>query len=155
MTDTVIRYLRLHVPYPRAAAQRHRDGILAIASVAEHAELATLLLVDMSLFGRGAGASVTNAIDVAMVEAHAALVKGFAIPLDSTPVVEWDSAGMFDLYCDLGDGRGYLHQPLFARERGIKPRSKEAFLSWAGKTGLQLIQKAEMVGSGAYAGAEG
>jgi hypothetical protein len=52
-------------------------------------------------------------------------------------------------------GRGHLHQPLVARERGIKPRSREAFLSWAGGIGQQMVEKAELVGCGAYVGAEG
>ena len=70
-------------------------------------------------------------------------------------VVEWDSTGKFDLFCDMRDGNGFLHQPLFGVERSIIPRSREAFLSWAPGLGHVMLAKAELVGCGAYAGVEG
>ena len=131
MSQIILRYLRLYCATPTATPVRHRDGILAVAAVNESAELATLLIADMSLWKRGHGASATNAIDVVMADAHAALIQGFGIPLSATRVVEWDSAGKFDLFCDLRDGMGYLHHPLFGVGRHIAGRSREAFLSWA------------------------
>lgn len=155
MSKLLLRYLRLHCAHPTAQPVRHRDGILAVAAVNESAELATLLIADMSLWKRGHGASATNAIDTVMVEAHTALIEGFGIPLAATRVVEWDSCGKFDLYCDRRDGKGYLHHPLVAVSRLVEARSREAFLSWAPGVGLLMLQKAEMVGNGEYAGVEG
>ena len=155
MSQTLIRYLRLHCATPMATPELHRDGILAVAAINERAELATLLLADMSLWGRGAGASVTNAIDKVMAVAHAALIGRFDIALPSTRIVEWDSAGNFDLFCDMRDGKGYVHHPLFGIERSIAPRSREAFLSWAPDLGHVLLAKADLVGCGEYAGVEG
>ena len=155
MSQTLIRYLRLYCATPDAMPERHRDGVLAVAAVNERAELATLLLADMSLWGRGAGASVTNAIDRVMALAHSVLIDRFGIPLSQTRVVEWDSAGHFDMFCDMRDGKGYLHHPLFGIERSIVPRSREAFLSWASGLGYVMLAKADLVGCGAYAGVEG
>jgi hypothetical protein len=107
MWKLLIRYLRMHGEHPTAKPVRHRDGILVVAAVNESAELATLLIADMSLWKRGHGASATNPIDTVMVEAHSALIEGFGIPLAATRVVEWDSCGKFDLYCDRRDGKGY------------------------------------------------
>lgn len=155
MSKNLLRYLRMHFPFPQARPIRHRDGVLAVAAINESAELATLLIADMSLWKRGHGTSATNAIDVAMVEAHAALIEGFGLPLAATRVVEWDSADRFDLYCDLRDGKGYLHYPLVATTRAIEPRSRGAFLSWAPGVGHLMLEKAELVGRGEYAGVEG
>jgi len=155
MSQPILRFLRLYCATPNSIAQPHRDGILAVAAVNEAAELATLLLADMALWGRGAGASVTNAIDMVMVKAHASLIARFGIPLAVTRVVEWDSSGHFDLYCDMRDGRGYLHHPLVGTNRKTAARSREAFLSWAPGAGQRMLTKAEEVGSGVYAGTEG
>lgn len=155
MNRALIRHLRLHCSTPAARPQRHRDGILAVAAIVESAHLARLLLIDMEQWGRNDGASVTNAIDLLAPEAHRLLIAGFGIALRDTQIVEWDGSGAFDLVCDLGDGRGPRHQPLFAIDKGAAPRSREAFLSWAGAVGREMLSRAEAVGAGEWAGVEG
>ena len=73
---------------------------------------------------------------------------GFGIALADTLVVEVDRSGAFDLVCDLGDGRGSRHQPLFCVHRRAPARSREAFLSWAGEMGRAMLNRAEAVGAG-------
>lgn len=155
MTRALIRHLRLFCPSPDATPVRHHDGILAVAGVLEHANLARMLLIDMERFGRNRGASVTNAIQRVAPAAHRLLVGGFGIALADTLVVELDGAGAFDLVCDMGDGMGMRHQPLFCMNRQAPARSREAFLSWAGDMGRAMLERAEAVGAGQWAGVEG
>jgi hypothetical protein len=155
MSSTIIRYLRLHCQHPTARPEPYTDGVLAVASINEGTHLARLLLADMSAWGRGGGASVTKAIDRLMVAAHRHLIAGFGIALHDTLIVERDGSGHFDLVCDLHDGKGYRHMPLFAADKRIAPRTREAFLSWAGAPGGAMLAKAQAVGEGAWAGVEG
>ena len=122
MNRALIRHLRLYCASPNVAPVRHHDGILAVAGVLEHACLARLLLVDMERFGRNRGASVTNAIDKVVPVAHRLLIAGFGVDLADTLVVEWDGSGAFDLVCDMRDGMGMRHQPLFCMNRTAAPR---------------------------------
>ena len=155
MNRALIRHLRLYCASPNEAPVRHHDGILAVAGVLEHACLARLLLVDMERFGRNRGASVTNAIDQVVPVAHRLLIAGFGVDLADTLVVEWDGSGAFDLVCDMRDGMGMRHQPLLCMNRTAAPRSREAFLSWAGEMGREMLKRAEAVGAGQWAGVEG
>lgn len=155
MSSTIIRYLRLHCAHPTARPEPRKDGVLAVASVNEGTHLARLLLADMRLWGRGGGASVTNAVDRLMVAAHRHLIAGFGIALRDTLIVEWDGSGKFDLVRDVGDGQGYRHMALFPPDKRIAPRTREAFVSWAGAPGLAMLAKADAVGAGEWAGAEG
>lgn len=155
MRQALIRHLRLFCQSPDATPVRHHDGILAVAGVLERANLARLLLVDMERFGRNRGASVTNAIQRVAPAAHRLLIGGFGIALVDTLVVEVDRSGAFDLVCDLGDGRGSRHQPLFCMHRKAPARSREAFLSWAGEMGRAMLDRAEAVGAGEWVGVEG
>jgi hypothetical protein len=151
----IIRHLRLHCAYPGARPTIGRDGILAVAAIYERGKLARLLLADMGLYRRNDGASVTNAIDVLIEEAHRRLIRGFDIGLEDTQVVELDGAGKFDLILDAEDGRGRRHQPLFAPGSGVAPRTREAFLAWGGGTARAMLQRVEQVGAEGWAGAEG
>jgi len=56
---------------------------------------------------------------------------------------------------DLGDGQGNVHTPLFGQDERFAPRTPAAFLSWAGPVGAAMLAKAEAVGSGDWAKAEG
>jgi hypothetical protein len=155
MSNTILRYLRLHCPHPTARPEPRKDGVLAVASINERSHLARLLLADMDAWGRNTGASVTNAIDRLMAAAHRHLISGFGIALKDTLVVELDGNGHFDLVCDLLDGQGLRHMPLYGLDKRIEPRTREAFLSWAGPSGEAMLAKAEAVASGAWAGVEG
>jgi len=155
MSQALIRNLRLFCASPNAAPVRQQDGVLAVAGVLERAGLARLLLVDMERWGRNAGASVTNAIDQLVPAAHRCLIGGFGIALADTLIVECDGSGAFDVVCDLGDGRGMSHQPLSVVEHGVRPRSREAFIAATGAMGRAMLQRAETVGVGDWAGVEG
>lgn len=155
MNRALIRHLRFYCPSPNATPVWHHDGILAVAGVLEHANLARLLLADMERFGRNRGASVTNAIDRVVPAAHRLLIGGFGIALADTLVVECDGSGAFDLVCDMKDGLGMRHQPLFCMNRTGEARSRAAFLSWAGGMGRAMLDRAEAVGAGRRAGVEG
>src|SRR5205085_4201147 len=149
MSNTIFRYLRLHCTHPTALPEPRQDGVLAVASINEPVNLARLLLADMSLWGRGRGASVTNAIERLRVSAHRHLIAGFGITLAETLVVEWDGSGHFDLVQHLG-ASDCRHLPLFGQDKRIEPRTREAFLSWAGATGAAMLSKAQAVGEGAW-----
>lgn len=155
MPQALIRHLRLYCASPNVAPVRQQDGVLAVASVLERAGLARLLLVDMERWGRNQGASVTNAIDQLAPAAHRYLIGGFGIALSDTLIVELDGSGAFDVVCDLGDGRGVTHRPLYCAERGARPRSREAFIAATGAMGRAMLQRAEAVGKGEWAGVEG
>ena len=47
------------------------------------AQLARLLLADMSIWGRGGGTSVTNAVEQFIMAAHRRLIAGFGIALQT------------------------------------------------------------------------
>lgn len=155
MTKPIIRYLRLFCETPSAEPQSHRDGIVAVAAIRESAGLARLLLCDMGQWGRNSGASLTDAMEVLRQAAHRRLIGGFHIALHDTLTVTWDGCGNFDLVMDTGDGRGLSPSPLVALDRRARPRSREAFLSWAGRCGAEMLDKAQSVGAGMWAGAEG
>ena len=155
MPQALIRHLRLFCASPNVPPVRQQDGVLAVAGVLERAGLARLLLVDMERWGRNAGTSVTNAGDQMVPAAHRYLIAGFGIALTDTLIVEWDGSGAFDVVCDLGDGRGVSHRPLYAVERGVCPRSREAFIAATGAMGHAMLQRAEAVGKGEWAGVEG
>jgi hypothetical protein len=155
MPDTIIRYLRLYCSDPAAEPERGRDGVLAVAAVNDGCGLARLLLADMSAWGRNGGASVTNAIDRLVVVAHRHMVSGFGIALRDTQIVELNERGDFDLVCLQPDSQRCRHTPLSGRDKQITPRSREAFLSWAGAAGQDMLAKVEAVRDGAWAGAEG
>lgn len=57
--------------------------------------------------------------------------------------------------CGLGDGFGMSHRPLYGAERGARPRSREAFIAATGAMGRAMLQRAEAVGKGEWAGVEG
>jgi hypothetical protein len=154
MSNTIIRYLRLHCAHPAAQPEPRKDGVLAVAAITERVDLARLLLADMSLWGRGRGASVTNAIERLMVTGHRHLIAGFGIPLTETLVVEWDRSGHFDLVQHVGAG-AWRHLPLIGQDKRIAPRTRDAFMSWAGAAGAAMLSKAQAVGEGAWAGVEG
>lgn len=151
----VIRFLRLYSRSPDAKPEQRRDGVLAVAAIKEAAGLARLLLVDMGPWGRNDGASVTNAFETILPAAHRWLIAGFDVPLADTLVVELDSSGHFDLICDLGDGAGLRHTPLVAGQRACPPRSREAFIWWAGGVGRAMLHRVDAVREGAWAGVEG
>lgn len=155
MTKPIIRYLRLYCESPAVEPQSHRDGVVAVAAVWESAGLARLLLCDMGQWGRNSGASLTNAMEVLRRTAHRRLIGGFHIALQDTLTVSWDSTGHFDLLMDTGDGHGLCASPLCALDRRARPRSQEAFLAWAGQCGAEMLHKAQSVGAGMWAGAEG
>ncbi len=155
MSQALIRHLRLFCASPNVLPVRQQDGVLAVAGVLERAGLARLLLVDMERWGRNPGASVTNAVDQLAPAAHRYLIGGFGIALSDTLIVEWDGSGAFDVVCDLGDGRGVSHRPLYGVERGVRPRSREAFIAATGGMGRAMLQRAEAVGRGEWAGVEG
>jgi hypothetical protein len=150
----IVRYLRLHCSTPTAPPVPGRDGVLAVAAIKESADLARLLLVDMSSWGRNDGASVTNAA-LLVDSAHRRLIGGFGIPLSDTMCVELDGSGHFDLLIDMGDGAGLRHRPLIAGERALPARTREAFLWCAGDMGHQMLRTVDAVREGAWAGAEG
>ena len=151
----IIRYLRFHCPTPTSRPVPNRDGVLAVAAVKETAGLARLLLVDMGLWGRNSGASVTNAACTLVGEAHRRLISGFGIALADTMCVELDRSGHFDLLADLRDGAGLRHSPVTAGERSLRPRSRDAFLWWAGDMGRQMLRTVDAMREGEWAGAEG
>jgi hypothetical protein len=155
MSETIIRHLRLHCQHPAARPEPHKDGVLAVAAIHEEARLARLLLTDMSAWGRGGGASVTNAIDVLVPTAHRYLVAGFGISLQDTLIAECDGSGHFDLVHERRTGPGYRHAPLLSSTGKLAPRSREAFLSWAGPPGHSMLAKVQAVADGAWAGVEG
>jgi hypothetical protein len=155
MSSTIIRYLRLYCQHPAARPEPHKDGVLAVAAIHEGTHLARLLLADMSAWGRGGGATVTNTIDMLVPTAHRHLIAGFGITLQETLIVECDSSGHFDLVCmRAGDG-GYRHLPLIGGDRSVPPRTRQAFVSWAGRAGEAMLAKVQAVAEGAWAGAEG
>jgi len=100
-------------------------------------------------------ASVTNAIDRLVPAAHRYLIGGFGIALADTLIVEWDGSGAFDVVCDLGDGSGMSHRPLYGAEHDLRPRSREAFIAATGAMRRAMLQRAETVGVGDWAGVEG
>jgi hypothetical protein len=151
----IIRYLRLYCATPASEPERHRDGVVAVAAIEEKAALARLLLADMGAWGRNPGASVTSAIGPMMIAAYRQLIWGFGISLAETLVVERDVDGHFDLMCDPRDGDGYRRMPLFARGGRSTARTAEAFVSWAGAAGQAMLERAEAVGIGEWAGVEG
>ena len=155
MSQALIRHLRLFCASPNVVPVRQQDGVLAVAGVLERAGLARLLLVDMERWGRNPGASVTNAVDQLAPAAHRYLIGGFGIALADTQIVELDGSGAFDLVCGLGDGFGMSHRPLYGAERGARPRSREAFIAATGAMGRAMLQRAEAVGKGEWAGVEG
>lgn len=155
MSNLIIRYLRLHCQHPTARPEPHKDGVLAVAAVHEATNLARLLLADMNAWGRGRGASVTTAIQVLAPAAYRHLVAGFGIPLQDTLIVERDGSGHYDLVCRQSHGQGFYHMPLHGRDRRIEPRTREAFLSWAGAPGQAMLAKLQAVIDGTWAGVEG
>ena len=155
MSQALIRHLRLFCASPNVPPVRQQDGVLAVAGVLERAGLARLLLVDMERWGRNPGASVTNAVDQLAPAAHRYLIGGFGIALADTQIVEVDGSGAFDLVCGLGDGFGMSHRPLYGAERGARTRSREAFIAATGAMGRAMLQRAEAVGKGEWAGVEG
>jgi hypothetical protein len=152
---SVIRFLRLHCRTPDARPEVYRDGVLAVAAVNERAGLARLLLADMGAWGRNDGASVTNALQMLVPAAHRLLIGGFGVPLGETHVVELDGSGHFDLVSDLKDSGGQRHQPLTHGPGGCAPRSREAFLRWAGETGHSMLKTVDAMRDGAWPGVEG
>ena len=155
MSQALIRHLRLFCASPNVPPVRQQDGVLAVAGVLERAGLARLLLVDMERWGRNPGASVTNAVDQLAPAAHRYLIGGFGIALADTQIVELDGSGAFDLVCGLGDGCGLSHRPLCGADRGVRHRSREAFIAATGAMGHSMLQRAEAVGKGEWAGVEG
>ena len=155
MSKMAIRYLRLHCQHPGARPETHKDGVLAVAAVHEQASLARLLLADMSAWGRGRGARVTSAIEMLAPAAHRHLIAGFGIALQDTLIVGRDGCGHFDLVSARGEGKGYRHTPLSTRDPRIEPRSREAFLSWAGPPGDIMLAKVQAVADGQWSGVEG
>ena len=83
------------------------------------------------------------------------VIGGFGIALSDTLIVEWDGSGAFDLVCGFGDGSGRSHRPLCGADRGARPRSREAFVAATGAMGRAMLQRAEAVGKGEWAGVEG
>ena len=116
---------------------------------------AFFLRMDMERWGRNPGASVTNAVDQLAPAAHRYLIGGFGIALADTQIVELDGSGAFDLVCGFGDGGGRSHRPLCGADRGARPRSREAFVAATGAMGHAMLQRAEAVGKGEWAGVEG
>lgn len=155
MSQALIRHLRLFCASPNVPPVRQQDGVLAVAGVLERAGLARLLLVDMERWGRNPGASVTNAVDQLAPAAHRYLIGGFGIALADTQIVELDGSGAFDLVCGFGDGSGTSHRPLCRADRGARPRSREAFVAATGTMGRAMLQRADAVGKGEWAGVEG
>lgn len=155
MSQALIRHLRLFCASPNVPPVRQQDGVLAVAGVLERAGLARLLLVDMERWGRNPGASVTNAVDQLAPAAHRYPIGGFGIALADTQIVELDGSGAFDLVCGLGDGCGLSHRPLCGADRGVRHRSREAFIAATGAMGHAMLQRAEAVGKGEWAGVEG
>ena len=159
MSKTLIRHLRLFCASPDRPPVRHKDGVLAVAGVLETAGLARLLLVDMGRWGRNPGASVTSAVDQLVPAAHRYLIGGFDIPLADTLVVVQDRSGAFDFVSECGSyggGKpGLRHQPLFGANRSVRPRSPEAFIAAAGQMGQDMLDRAEAIGVGEWAGVEG
>jgi hypothetical protein len=151
----IVRHLRFHCSTPTATPVAGRDGILAVAAIKESAGLARLLLADMGPWGRNDGASVTNAVRSLVEAAHRRLVGGFGISLADTTCVELDGSGQFDLLLDIGDGAGLRHSALMAGDRAVQPRTREAFLWWAGDVGRQMLRTVDAVREGEWAGAEG
>ncbi|PZP29073.1 MAG: hypothetical protein DI603_17820 [Roseateles depolymerans] len=151
----VIRFLRMRCRSPDAPPEPHRDGVLAVAAINERAGLARLLLVDMGPWGRNDGASVTNAFQVIVPAAHRWLIGGFGVSLSETLIVELDGAGHFDLIGDLGDGAGLRHMPLPAARGTSTPRTRAAFMQWAGEAAVPMLKAVDAMREGMWAGVEG
>ena len=94
MSHWTVRHLRMHCASPNARPTIGRDGVVAVAGVNERAGLARLLLVDMGLWKRNDGASVTNAIDVLATEAHRRLIAGFTIGRIGISNGLWPASGL-------------------------------------------------------------
>jgi hypothetical protein len=155
MDRALFRILRMHCSVPDAKPALHRDGVLAVAAIHESAGLARLLLVDMGLWDRNDGASVTNAVDVLGREAHRRLISGFGFRLDDLYVVEQDASGAFDLVEGLGRNSRASHRPLRPLDKSLEPRTAAAFLSWTGEMGREMLRRVEAVGRREWAGVEG
>ena len=156
MSKPIIRYLRFHCPTPTSMPQANRDGALAVAAIREDAQLAQLLLVDMRRWDRNDGASVRDALGVLVPAAHRRLVAGFGIPMADTVIVEWDGGDVFTRLCVEGEAarQGCDDTRACALRSGL-PGGRSSFLAWARPAGEAMLEKAEAVAGGLWAGVEG
>jgi len=99
---------------------------------------------------------VTNAAETLFNAAHLKLIAGLGVPRCDTVVVERDRSGNFDRLLRRGpDAVGYRHAPLVFGA-GIAPRSREAFVLWAGDCAQAMLAKVDAVREvRSWAGVEG
>lgn len=137
--------LRMNCRSRESEMELDADGVIAVAAFHGHGSAATLLLADMSMWGRRGPATLglTAAIDEYVKAAYRLLIAPRGISLDCVRIVEWDSRGNFDFFVSAVAG-GYLtHVPVFGLSRASKPRSRDALLSWTGTTGAGLLARVE------------
>lgn len=156
MSKPIIRYLRLHCPTSTSTPQPNRDGVLAVASINEQAQLAQMLLGDMRRWGRNDGASVRDALGLLVPAAHRHLVAGFGISLADTLFVGWDGGETFlRLRVEKAPARWPCEcAPACAMRIGAAG-GRSCFLAWTGPVGASMLEKAEAVLGGMWAGVEG
>ena len=70
-------------------------------------------------------------------------------------IVELDGAGHFDLIGDLGDDAGLRHMPLPAARGTSTPRTRAAFMQWAGEAAVPMLKAVDAMREGMWAGVEG
>lgn len=137
--DVVIRYLRLrYLPEARACV-KHEDGVLAVASVRPVSGWALLLLCDMGRRDPSLPELDAPAWDRCLHAGHRWLVQGFDVALGDTTVLVWDRSGQFRE----------------AAPGSLCSASVSLPAVWQSPAGRAVIDKAQAVMGGEWAGAEG
>ena len=155
MSQALIRHLvSLFCASPNVPPVRQQDGVLAVAGVPSGPDWRGCCWWTWSA-GAATRASVTNAVDQLAPAAHRYLIGGFGIALADTQIVELDGSGAFDLVCGFGDGSGIVASAAMRRGSRCSARSREAFIAATGAMGHAMLQRAEAVGKGEWAGVEG
>lgn len=145
----LVKSVRLHCMSKGAFVRPDTDGVLALAAISSGRKSATLLLADMSLWGRRppSALSLIDGIDDYMRAAYRIMIAAEGILLNEVRIVEWRPTTVgerFDFF-HTGEGGFFTHSAVPALRRSVADGSREALLMWLGQVGHRLLGRAEMV----------
>jgi hypothetical protein len=148
-------HLRVCVSAPGAMPTFFEDGTLIVSCLNDSSRAAALLCIDMSLWTPHGGAPVDRIVGQASRIGYRRLLSHELVSVESVRVVQMDAQGAFDFFQIIEDGGDAVHLPVVALSGGVRPRSREAFLSWFGGMGASMLELANEVSSGALAAVGG
>ena len=146
MTKT--EHLRVCVSAPGAIPTIFEDGTLVVSCLNERSGTASLLCIDMALWGPHGGAEVQRVVGQVVHMAFRQMLQPDGVSLDAVRIVTLDAQGNFDFYQRVEVDGDWNLLPIPSLSRATKPRSKEAFLAWSGEMGQQMLDVAFLIGCG-------